>query len=313
MRHLTQFDDERQAQALADVLLAAGIDNSIQPSRDGSVGVWVHDEARLNEARALAADFDAAPDAARFAAAGAEAAERRRSQAREAKLAQQRTIKVRERFSSARAVGPVTLALIVASVGVALLTTTPAGFGQLQLGDRIDTVSWLSFQSYAQEGDYVRWLVGLPDLKSGQVWRLFTPIFIHFGIFHILFNMWWLRDLGTFVERRQSSWLLLVMVAVIAGVSNTAQFLVRSSPYFGGMSGVVYGLFAYIWIRGRYDPQSGYAVSKQTVYWMIGFYVLCWTGLIGNIANVAHTAGLVVGAVWGWLAAGGHRRLSSGR
>lgn len=312
MRQLVEFEDEGRAKALGDVLLAAGIECTVDEARGGTVRVWVHDERRMNEAVQLAADFEAAPDAARFAGAAAEAAERRQAAVEEARAARQRTVAVREQLGPASRYGPVTLVLIIACVAVALLTTTPEGIARLELGDRLETLRWLTFQSYAEEGGYYRWRVGLPDLMSGQVWRLFTPVLIHFGLFHILFNMWWLRDLGTFIERRQSSLLLAVMVLVMAVVSNSAQFLIRGSPAFGGMSGVVYGLFAYIWIRGRFDPASGYELDKTAIYWMVGFYVICWTGLIGPVANVAHTAGLVLGAGWGWLAAGGLRRLRGG-
>jgi GlpG protein len=131
---------------------------------------------------------------------------------------------------------------------------------------------------------------------------------LHFGVLHILFNMWWLRDLGTLIERRQSSWLLGAMVLTLSALSNSAQYLIGGIPAFGGMSGVVYGLFAYIWLRGRTDSGSGYALHPTTVYWMIGFYMLCWTGIVGPVANVVHTAGLVIGAAWGWLAGIGRRR-----
>ena len=31
------------------------------------------------------------------------------------------------------------------------------------------------------------------------------------------------------------------------------------------------------------------------------WFVVCFTGLVGNIANAAHTLGLIVGVIAGWL------------
>ena len=111
---------------------------------------------------------------------------------------------------------------------------------------------------------YIQWDPGLPEVRRGQVWRLFTPMFLHFDILHILFNMLWLRDLGSMIEARKTSWLLLLLVLVIAGTSNVAQYLV-SGPAFGGMSGVVYGLLGYIWMQGRFNPASRLSLQPQTV------------------------------------------------
>jgi len=312
MRQLDRFDSDEQAQAFGDVLLAVGIHSSVKPSPDGGLWVWVHDEHRLNEARALLDRFRENPADPQLAGAAERAERRRKMEAEQARRARQRIIdgrRVVAATGSRIGIGPVTLGLILASVAVALLTTTSEGILKLTIGDKLEAVSWFSFQSYVREGDFVKWSPGFSDLWRGQVWRIFTPMLIHFGLLHIVFNMWWLRDLGTQIERHSSSVLLGVMVLVISGVSNTAQYLFTGSPFFGGMSGVVYGLFGYIWIRRRYDPGCGLVMPGQTVIWMIGFYVLCWTGAVGPVANVAHTGGLVVGALWGALAAGLHRKL----
>jgi hypothetical protein len=168
MRQLKHFADIQPARALGDVLLAMGIDNRLEPSPDGGVGVWVVEEGRLNEARAVAADFEADPTAARFAAAAGRAAARREAQRAEARAARQQTIEVDQRFARPGGIGPVTLVLIGASVAVAILTTSPQGIAKLELGDKTSVVSLLSFQSYVADGGYYRWPVGLPDLMAGQ-------------------------------------------------------------------------------------------------------------------------------------------------
>ncbi len=191
----------------------------------------------------------------------------------------------------ANALGPqpwpvVSVALIVASVVIALLTN---------LGSSTDAV--------------LPFLIGDPDSESfqsianGQVWRLFTPMFLHFTAMHLLFNMLWLWDLGAMMERIKGHVFLMVFVALVGVASNVTQYLLTHSPLFGGMSGVVYGLVGYIWIAGRSHPQSGFAVSRQNVVLMIGWFVLCWTGLLGPIANWAHTAGLAMGMAWAYIQA----------
>src|SRR3954447_22551693 len=41
----------------------------------------------------------------------------------------------------------------------------------------------------------------LPEVCHGEVWRLLTPIFLHFDLLHICFNLLWIKDLGSLVER----------------------------------------------------------------------------------------------------------------
>jgi GlpG protein len=66
---------------------------------------------------------------------------------------------------------------------------------------------------------------------------------------------------------------------------------------------VIYGLFGYIWLRGRFDPGSGLFIDRQNIVLMLVWFLACFTGWIGPIANFAHGAGLVLGAACGWLTA----------
>jgi GlpG protein len=147
-----------------------------------------------------------------------------------------------------------------------------------------------------------RWKHGLVAVREGQVWRLITPIFMHdlHNFLHILFNMLWLRSLGTAIEMRGGWKYLLTMVLVTGVVSNLAQYF-WAGPAFFGMSGVVYGLFGYIWIKTQLDPHSGFFLHPTNVAIMLIWLALGFTNIM-PIANGAHAAGLVTGVAWGAIA-----------
>jgi GlpG protein len=201
---------------------------------------------------------------------------------------------------------PVTLALVVACVAVGLATN---------LGEKVQpVVSALSIAPYWKEDGAFWWYpgLGLQNVRQGQVWRLITPALIHFGLLHLFFNMSMLLTLGGQVEHQRGSLRFLLLVLVIAIPSNLAEYFVhfqafqltfQRMPMFGGMSGVLYGLFGYVWMKSVYDPWSGLALGPNTVLFMMGWLFLCMTGAIGSVANVAHVVGLLVGMLIGYAAA----------
>ena len=207
-----------------------------------------------------------------------------------------------------RPVAPVTMVLIAICVSIAILAAMTGGGGSWN--------HWL----YISEGYFPPWLnisrgmaqAGaqwgfLPEVRHGQIWRLFTPVLMHasilgFGILHILFNMFWLRDLGTLIEVRHRSRAFLALVIAIAIGSNLLQYCMKG-PFFVGMSGVVYGLLGYIWVQGRLNPAFGFELNSQTLMFMLVWLVAGFLGMIGPVANYAHLGGLIMGAGIGAIAA----------
>ena len=144
---------------------------------------------------------------------------------------------------------------------------------------------------------------GIDAVLGGDYWRLLTPVFLHFGLAHIIFNMLWLSQLGGPLERRLGSASFVTLIVIIAVLSNLAQYLFEPLGLFGGMSGVVYALLGYFWMQGRFNPRFGMTLRQPIVVMMLIWFVVCWIGLVGNIANMAHTAGLLLGVGWGYLSA----------
>lgn len=128
------------------------------------------------------------------------------------------------------------------------------------------------------------------SILSGEYWRLITPIFLHFGLIHIVFNMLWLKDLGSLFEDQFGPKFLLLFTLIVGILSNLGQYL-HQGEKFGGMSGVVYGLLALLWVLPKLVPQFEYKLPKHDINLMIIWYVLCLTGVFGPIANMAHGLG----------------------
>lgn len=133
-----------------------------------------------------------------------------------------------------------------------------------------------------------------PVLKF-EVWRYFTHIFMHFSLMHILFNLLWWWYLGRAVEKRLGSGKLIVITVISALLSGYVQQKF-SGPWFGGLSGVVYALMGYVWLRGERDPQSGIYLQRGLIIFALLWIVAGWFDWFGmSMANGAHIAGLIVG------------------
>lgn len=299
VRHLHDFEDEALAGRLADALYAERIRVSVRETREGGHAVWVEEDDDLEPAKRALAIFLENPDDPRFQTLQQKAKEKRKAIKAQEKKSRHKELKAKEAFKKP-AIGWLTGFFIGASVIVTLLA---------EFGENREFTRTLYFATPLQtaggvavpfESLYQSYLV------EHQWWRLFSPMLLHLSFFHLLFNMWWLKDLGTAVETTESPWKLLALVVVSNLLASFGQYLVY--PWFGGFSGVVYALFGYLWIRGRYDPTYPVRLPRTTVVWMMVWFVLCFAGIM-PVANTAHTVGLLVGGLWGFLGSGYIRRV----
>ncbi len=295
MRPIGAIQNEILALRFGGFLASRGIDNQVDNNARGAWEVWILDDDNIEQAKSLLNRFHQNPDDPAYAEAAKTTVRPQRKEEDEQTPRRHRVIDASAVFYVPPVIlGRVSMVLIAISVLVTLLTTYGGDHRLRQILSIAEFSMPLSGATAPQQ-----WLA---EVRQGQVWRLFTPMFLHFGILHILFNMLWLRDLGSMIEARRGPWMLLMLTLILAGTSNLAQYAV-TGPSFGGMSGVVYGLLGYIWMQGKYNPASGLSLHPQTVTLMLAWFFLCLSGLMGPIANTAHAVGLAVGTTWGFLAA----------
>jgi GlpG protein len=278
MRHLTSFDDPEIARALSEVLYAANIDSDVRVGEGNACSLWVLSERDLPRAEAILRAFVAQPPRAAHKSVPAPPKAARRTLGERAKQS------------------PVTYALLAICAIVALLT---------HFGEKRDLVSQLTIASFERSVDLLRW-DPYRDLLHGELWRLITPIFIHFGVAHLVLNGMCVMDLGAATERFQGRWHHTALVLWSAAVSNMAQLVFGRSPLFGGMSGVVYAYIGYLWLRGRADPSSGIHLPTSWLAFWLGWMALGFSGLLNSVvamANYAHLGGLLAGGAYGYVAA----------
>jgi GlpG protein len=311
MRLAGSFRTEWEARRFAAVLFARGVESIVETTEPQGAEVWVLDEDQQPDAARLFHRYVASPDAPEFARAQQEAEALLRSQEREEsgrRFAQFDVARTR-RWGT----GWVTGVLIGISVVLSLFS---------RLGEDRGVLAPLMISNYHGDGSGVLYhlptlrknggvvsreavLEGegpLPEVRQGEVWRLVTPIFVHFGFLHLLFNMMMLRNLGGVIEAKFGPAYFTGLVVFLAVGSNLAQ-LAWSTPNFGGMSGVDYGLFGFLWIRGKCDRFATWSVPRGTVQMMLAWFFLCVLNIFPGVANAAHAGGLGLGMLWGWVSA----------
>ncbi len=139
-------------------------------------------------------------------------------------------------------------------------------------------------------------------IAVGEWWRIFTPVLLHAGFTHLLFNMWALWVLGPQIERGVGTWPFVGAYLASAGMGGAFAYLFGDLGDIAvGASGAIFGLFG-IWLNWavrRRNTAQGRALLQQILFLLLLNAALPF--FIPGIAWEAHLGGLIAGFVIGEL------------
>ncbi|KXK60850.1 rhomboid family intramembrane serine protease [Micromonospora rosaria] len=160
-----------------------------------------------------------------------------------------------------------------------------SGFGGL-LGGSTPLTNWGAVLGQAVFPDGT---VG--GIAQGEWYRLLTAMFLHYGVLHLLLNMWALWVLGRSLEAvlGPARFLALYLVAGLGG--NVAAYLLSAqNQATAGASTAIFGLFAAIFVIMRRLGRDTSAILPILVINLI------FTFTVPGISIAGHLGGLVTGA-----------------
>ncbi len=131
-------------------------------------------------------------------------------------------------------------------------------------------------------------------LERGYAWELFTALFVHFHLGHLIGNLLFLLLFGYRAEDF-FDWKQYLVIFLISGCAGNALGLIFGSNFFSaGASGAIFGLFgALIYPINQEEPKS----LKGMI--LIGIIFLIFSGVNYSVDHVSHWIGFIVGILLG--------------
>jgi len=148
------------------------------------------------------------------------------------------------------------------------------------------------------------------EIWNGKYWALFTSAFVHASWWHLAFNLYWTWLLGRVLERALGSWKFLAYFLSAAAVSAGTELAFTTTTGIG-LSGVLYGIFGFLWMRREFIPGASRVLPPATIRLLLLWLVLCFgltAAKVLMIANGAHVGGLLFGVLVGLSAGSGRAR-----
>jgi membrane associated rhomboid family serine protease len=136
-------------------------------------------------------------------------------------------------------------------------------------------------------------------ILNGEVWRLFTSIFLHTDILHIALNMLMLFFIGRAVEIYFGPWRYLA-IYILAGIGGGILFLFVAPPTAAivGASGAIFGIFGalgvfYIANRRSMGAYAGGAIGQ----WFMWLAINIVFNFNSGVGLYIYLGGIVIGMI----------------
>ena len=135
-----------------------------------------------------------------------------------------------------------------------------------------------------------------PYIKSGEYYRLLTGIFLHGGVFHLLFNCYALYVIGSQVENFYGK-IKFLIIYLFSGICGSLFSMIFNSNVASiGASGAIFGLMGALCYFGyHYRVYFGNVVKSQLIPLIIFNLVLGFS--LSGVDNFAHIGGLIGGVL----------------
>ena len=198
-----------------------------------------------------------------------------------------------------------TLVILNVLLYIAMVIFSPRGLGNFVYCKTLIPVSVAKYLLFGAQ-------VGVIVSGCGEWFRLFTAMFVHGGILHLLFNMYALYYLGNLVEYTYGVWRFLVFYFASGFVGNVATQIFYKSSISLGASGAIFGLAGVLLSAGfRSDtpiflrPYTGAALLPMVIFNIVYGFI---PG--SGINNAAHIGGLITGMIFGYFTGVPHYSIS---
>ena len=151
---------------------------------------------------------------------------------------------------------------------------------------------------------HIKWGSNFTALTlSGDWWRLITSTFIHFGIIHIVMNMYCLYTVGVYLEPMlgKVKYLTAYLCTGVLGSLVSLWWHLPEGTNSAGASGAVFGMYGLFLalLTTNLIPKA----VRDSLLKSIGIFIFfnLAYGMKGGVDNSAHVGGLISGFIIGYL------------